>query len=108
MNNNVNMNNNEFYVLYLKNKNDGSYLVNLTPNVLQQTHVPEKAKRFRTLFDAKLFFFNNFKHIQNKFFDNFPLTDVTVAKVIVKYNVSFCDDGIFVDEDSNKYESYND
>lgn len=84
------MNNNEFYVLYLKNKNDGSYLENLTPNVLQQTQIPEKAKRFKTPFEAKLFFFNNFKHIQNKFFDNLLLTDVSVAKITVKYNVSFC------------------
>lgn len=84
------MNNNEFYVLYLKNKNDGSYFENLTPNVLQQTQIPEKAKRFKTPFEAKLFFFNNFKHIQNKFFDNLLLTDVSVAKITVKYNVSFC------------------
>ena len=86
-----NMNINEFYVLYLKNNNDGSYLESLSPYVLQQTELPEKAKRFKTPFDAKLFFFDNFKHIQDKFSANLPLKYVSVAKVTVKYNVSFCE-----------------
>lgn len=91
MDNNMdnNMNSNEFYVLYLKNSNDGNYLESLTPNVLKQTQLPEEAKRFKTPFEAKLFFFDNFKHIQNKFFANLCLKDVSVAKVTVKYNVSF-------------------
>ena len=44
MDNNMdnNMNTNEFYTLYLKNKNDGNYLESLTPNVLRQTQRPEK------------------------------------------------------------------
>lgn len=91
MDNNMdnNMNSNEFYVLYLKNSNDGNYLESLTPNALKQTQLPEEAKRFKTPFEAKLFFFDNFKHIQNKFFANLCLKDVSVAKVTVKYNVSF-------------------
>lgn len=93
MDNNIanNMNNNEFYALYLKTKNDGNYLESLTPTVLKQTQSPEKAKRFKTVFDAKIFFFDNFKHIQNKFFSNMEFKDVAVVKVTVKYNVSFCD-----------------
>lgn len=87
-----NVNTNEFYVLYLKNGDDGSYLESLSTYVLNQTKSPEKAKRFKTPFDAKLFFFDNFKHIQNKFFANLSLKDVSVAKVTVKYNVSFCDE----------------
>ena len=37
MDNNMdsNMNNNEFYALYLKTKNDGNYLESLTPTVLK-------------------------------------------------------------------------
>lgn len=91
MDNNMdnNMNTNEFYVLYFKNKNDGNYLESLTPTVLKQTQLPEEAKRFKTPFEAKLFFFDNFKHIQNKFFSGMELKDVVVAKVTVKYNVSF-------------------
>lgn len=85
-----NMNNNEFYALYLKDKNGGSYLESLTDDVLKVNKIPEKAKRFKTPFDAKLFFFNNFKYIQNKFFDECPLKDVVIAKITVKYNVSFC------------------
>lgn len=103
-----NMNTNEFYVLYLKNSNDGSYLESLSPCVLQQTDLPEKAKRFKTPFDAKLFFFDNFKHIQDKFSANLPLKGVSVAKITVKYNVSFCDNRIFVDEAGNKHEVYRD
>ena len=93
MDNNMdnNMNNNEFYALYFKNKNDGNYLKSLTPDVLEETQLPEEAKRFKTLFDAKIFFFDNFKHIQNKFFGGMELKDVVVAKVIVKYNISFCE-----------------
>ena len=87
-----NVNTNEFYVLYLKNGDDGSYLESLSTYVLNQTMSPEKAKRFKTPFDAKLFFFDNFKHIQNKFFNNMEFKDVAVAKVTVKYNVSFCDE----------------
>lgn len=86
-----NVNTNEFYVLYLKNDDDGNYLESLSYSVLHQTELPEKAKRFKTPFDAKLFFFDNFKYIQNKFFANLPLKDVSVAKVTVKYNVSFCE-----------------
>lgn len=91
MDNNMdsNMNNNEFYALYLKTKNNGNYLESLTPTVLKQT--PEEAKRFKTIFDVKNFFFDNFKHIQNKFFSGMELKDVAVVKVTVKYNVSFCD-----------------
>ena len=61
MDNNMdnNMNNNEFYALYLKTKNDGNYLESLTPAVLRQTQRPEEAKRFKTIFDAKNFFFDN-------------------------------------------------
>ena len=93
MDNNMdnNMNNNEFYALYLKTKNDGNYLESLTPGVLRQTQHPEEAKRFKTIFDVKNFFFDNFKHIQNKFFSGMELKDVAVVKVTVKYNVSFCD-----------------
>ena len=93
MDNNMdnNMNSNEFYVLYFKNKNDCNYLESLTPTVLKQTQLPEEAKRFKTIFDAKIFFFDNFKHIQNKFFSGMELKDVVVAKIIVKYNVSFCE-----------------
>lgn len=93
MDNNMdnNMNNNEFYALYLKTKNDGNYLESLTPNVLGQTQRPEKAKRFKTIFDAKIFFFDNFKHIQNKFFNTMEFKDVVVVKITVKYNVSFCE-----------------
>lgn len=93
MDNNMdnNMNNNEFYALYLKTKNNGNYLESLTPTVLKQTQSPEEAKRFKTIFDVKNFFFDNFKHIQNKFFSGMELKDVAVVKVTVKYNVSFCD-----------------
>lgn len=93
MDNNMdnNMNNKEFYALYLKTKNDGNYLESLTPDVLRQTQRPEEAKRFKTIFDAKNFFFDNFKHIQNKFFNCEEFKDVSVVKVTVKYNVSFCD-----------------
>ena len=86
-----NMDNNEFYALYLKNGDDGSYLESLSTYVLNQTKLPEKAKRFKTPFDAKIFFFDNFKHIQNKFFNCEEFKDVSVVKVTVKYNVSFCD-----------------
>lgn len=98
-----NMDNNEFYALYLKNGGDGSYLESLSTYVLNQTKLPEKAKRFKTPFDAKLFFFNNFKHIQDKFFAEIPLNDVSVAKITVQYKVSFCDDRNFVDENGNNH-----
>lgn len=89
---NDSLKNTEYYVLILYYKNFYEYLsyADVNNNIIITTLNFEKAIRFDSEADAKIFFFNKFGFFQRYY--GTTLIEVAVGKMTVKYELEICRD----------------
>ncbi len=82
----------EYYVLIFYRKDFYEYLsyVDIDNDIVRNTFKPERAIRFDSESDAKIFFFNKFGFFQRH--GGTTLIEVAVGKMAVKYELEICKD----------------
>jgi len=89
---NDSLKNDEYYVLILYYKDFYEYLsyADVNNDIIRTTRNSEKAIRFDSEADAKIFFFNKFGFFQRYY--GTTLIEVAVGKMAVKYELEICKD----------------